>query len=166
MDLPLKAQFARLGPAEAMSRVASGSPVALLLERRADITAIQTIPAIMALARRWMPMLRAKRLIEAVVEDRRAFARIPKVESTDALVADLAVAGIRATLLPDGDVDIKALRERLGLTQDQFAIRYGLDLDAVRNWEHGRRKPDTAARSYLRMIERNPQVVEETIWSV
>jgi putative transcriptional regulator len=47
------------------------------------------------------------------------------------------------------------------LTQEQFALRYGLDLDAVRNWEHKRRTPDLAAQSYLRVIERMPQEASE-----
>ena len=35
-------------------------------------------------------------------------------------------------------VDVKAIRERVGLSQAKFAARFGFALDAVRNWEQGR----------------------------
>ena len=44
-------------------------------------------------------------------------------------------------------------------------MRYGLDVDAVRNWETGRRTPDSAALSYLRAIRANPEAVEAALWS-
>jgi putative transcriptional regulator len=49
-------------------------------------------------------------------------------------------------------------------TPRQSALHYGLELDAVRNWEHGRRKPDTAAQSYLRAISNDPAGVEAALW--
>lgn len=55
------------------------------------------------------------------------------------------------------------MRERLGLTQKQFALTYGLDIDAVRDWEGGRRAPDTAAKSYLTVIDLEPGQVAKTL---
>jgi putative transcriptional regulator len=49
------------------------------------------------------------------------------------------------------------------LTQEQFTLRFGLELDAVRNWEYGRREPDVAAKSYLTVIERDPEAVQEAL---
>jgi putative transcriptional regulator len=116
--------------------------------------------------KRWMPTLRAKRAVEAMVAERKAFVLVPKVESLEALTAELAQAGVKATTVPGAEtVDVKAIRDRLDLTQEQFAVRYGLDVDAVRNWEHGRRKPDTAAQSYLRAISGNPGAVEAALWT-
>jgi putative transcriptional regulator len=60
-------------------------------------------------------------------------------------------------------VDVRKLRERLGLTQEQFSLRFGLELDAVRNWEYGRRQLDKAARSYLAVIERDPEMVPDAL---
>jgi len=111
-----------------------------------------------------MNLLRAKRAIEAMVRDGSAFVHVPKVESLAALIGELARSGIRATALPATNIDVSALRGRLGLTQDQFAVRYGLDIDAVRNWEAGRRTPDTAARSYLRAISARPDAVRDALW--
>jgi putative transcriptional regulator len=41
--------------------------------------------------------------------------------------------------------------------------RFGPELDAVRNWEYSRREPDAAARSYLTVIERDPEAVQEAL---
>lgn len=74
------------------------------------------------------------------------------------------VNGIYGNRVARDDIDVKAIRQRLDLTQEQFAMHYGLELDAVRNWEHGRRKPDTAAQSYLRAISNDPAGVEAALW--
>jgi putative transcriptional regulator len=129
-----------------------------------DIRAIKTIPAIVALSRRGVPLLRAKRAIEALVTDRKVFVTIPQVESNEVLTDELAQAGVAATTLPGACPNVKATRERLGLTQEQFALQFGLDLDALRNWEHGRRTPDTAARSYLLAIDHDPTAIETALW--
>ena len=62
-----------------------------------------------------------------------------------------------------GAVDIRKLRDRLGLTQEQFALRFGLELDAVRNWEYGRRAPDAAAKAYLTVIDSDPEAVRKAL---
>jgi DNA-binding transcriptional regulator YiaG len=69
-----------------------------------------------------------------------------------------------ATLTPRAS-NVRQLRERLGLSQEQFALRYGLDIDAVRNWEYGRREPDKAAKSYLSIIDRDPAHVAQALAS-
>jgi putative transcriptional regulator len=57
-------------------------------------------------------------------------------------------------------VDVKAIRQGLGLTQASFAARFGLSLHALRNWEQGKRKPDPAARAYLKAIKKAPETVK------
>jgi putative transcriptional regulator len=39
------------------------------------------------------------------------------------------------------EVDVKAIRRKLGMTQAEFARSFGFALDAVQNWEQGRRRP-------------------------
>jgi putative transcriptional regulator len=56
-------------------------------------------------------------------------------------------------------VDVVAIRTRLGLSQGEFAARFGFKLDALQNWEQDRRRPDGAARALLRVIEREPEAV-------
>jgi putative transcriptional regulator len=57
----------------------------------------------------------------------------------------------------------KRIRAKLHLTQEQFAGNFNLPLGTVRDWELGRRQPDTAARNLLRVIEHNPEVVIEAL---
>jgi putative transcriptional regulator len=57
------------------------------------------------------------------------------------------------------EVDVVAIRTQLGLSQGEFATRFGFKLDALQNWEQGRRRPDGAARAFLRVIEREPEAV-------
>jgi putative transcriptional regulator len=60
-------------------------------------------------------------------------------------------------------VDVKAIRRRMGLSQASFAAHYGLSLHSLRNWEQGKRQPDPAARAYLRVIEKAPDVVRKVL---
>jgi putative transcriptional regulator len=60
-------------------------------------------------------------------------------------------------------VDIRAIRQREGLSQEQFARRYGFALSALRDWEQGRRQPDRAARLLLRVIEQEPEAVRRAL---
>ena len=60
-------------------------------------------------------------------------------------------------------VDVKVIRKRLGLSQAKFAAEFGFALDAVRNWEQGRRQPDVAARAFLMVIEREPDAVRRAL---
>lgn len=107
-------------------------------------------------------MLRAKRAMEELLAAGRAFVNLPTVEDPKALAAELAEAGIAAAPIePPQAVDVRGLRKRLGLTREQFAARYGLEVETVRNWEMGRREPDTTARSYLRAISNDPERVEQ-----
>ncbi|MDL2280217.1 helix-turn-helix domain-containing protein [Desulfovibrio sp. OttesenSCG-928-G11] len=56
-------------------------------------------------------------------------------------------------------VNVKAIRTELGLSQAGFAARFGLSLHTLRNWEQGKRTPDPAARAYLKVIAKAPDVV-------
>ena len=53
-------------------------------------------------------------------------------------------------------MDVRVLRQRLGLTREGFATRYGLEVETVRNWKPGLRDPDTTTRSDLRAISNAP----------
>jgi putative transcriptional regulator len=162
MDSSLRERFARLGPIRAADLVPCGSPAVFVLRLPPGQGVPKTINATLALVKRGMAMLHAKRRIEELLQTGRAFVDVPTVEDPTALAADLAAAGIAAAPVePSHAVDVRALRERLGLTREQFAIRYGLEVETVRNWEAGRREPDTTARSYLRVISNDPEHVEQ-----
>ncbi len=61
------------------------------------------------------------------------------------------------------DIDVRALRSRLGLSREQFAQRFRFPARTVQEWEQGRRRPDQSARAYLTVIDRNPKAVEEAL---
>ena len=50
---------------------------------------------------------------------------------------------------------------RLDLTQEEFAATFHIPLGTRHDWERGAREPDTSAKTFLRVIERNPQAVIE-----
>lgn len=54
-------------------------------------------------------------------------------------------------------------REAAGLSQQEFARRYDIPVATLRDWEQGRRTPDTTAKNYLRLIARDPDWVAETL---
>src|SRR4051812_11042567 len=64
------------------------------------------------------------------------------------------------------EIDVRALRQRLGMTQEVFAARYGLTLARLRDWEQGRSAPDGAVRAYLKVIEKEPEAVARALATV
>jgi len=57
----------------------------------------------------------------------------------------------------------KEIRTRLNLTQEQFAARFHLRLGTIRDWEQGKNEPDSAARVLLRVIDQNPEAVDQAL---
>src|SRR3989442_3244708 len=71
---------------------------------------------------------------------------------------------LRTTIYTIPDlVDVRAVREALGLSQSQFAARYGFSPRTLQEWEQGRSKPDVAVRAYLKVIENDPKAVERAL---
>jgi len=56
-------------------------------------------------------------------------------------------------------VNVAGLRQRMGLTQEQFAARFGFSVATLRHWERGDRNPRGAALVLLNVIERDPNAV-------
>jgi putative transcriptional regulator len=61
------------------------------------------------------------------------------------------------------DVDVRAIREGQGLTREEFAERYGLQVRAIQEWEQGRRKPEPAVRAYMLVIKNQPAAVRKAL---
>ena len=51
--------------------------------------------------------------------------------------------------------DIRAVRERSGMTEQQFAKTFGIGLGTLQKWERGERRPSGAAKSLLRVMQAN-----------
>jgi putative transcriptional regulator len=61
------------------------------------------------------------------------------------------------------DVDVKAIRLTLNLTQQAFAARFGFSVNTLRHWEHGTRLPEGPTRAYLVVIDRAPDAVQKAL---
>ena len=64
------------------------------------------------------------------------------------------VAGVRVREFPEPNV--KAIRERTGLSQDRFAYLIGIKPKTLQNWEQQRVRSSGPARALLRIVEDNP----------
>lgn len=54
------------------------------------------------------------------------------------------------------EIDIKAIRRELKLSQDEFASAFGFTLSQIRDWEQGRHRPLHSHRAYLLLIQSDP----------
>ena len=59
--------------------------------------------------------------------------------------------------------DVRAIRQRLHMSQQRFAKTYRIPLPTLKNWEQGRRAPDAPAAAYLQAISRQPKAVKEAL---
>jgi len=57
------------------------------------------------------------------------------------------------------DIDVLKIRRNMGLTREAFAMRFGLQLGTVRDWEQRKRRPEGAARVLLTVIAAEPKAV-------
>lgn len=60
-------------------------------------------------------------------------------------------------------VDVAGLRQCVGMTQEQFAARFGMSVATLRHWERGDRQPAGPALVLLNLIERNPKAVLQAL---
>lgn len=54
-------------------------------------------------------------------------------------------------------VDVKAIREKTGLSQPRFAAVFKIPVGTLRNWEQGRRQPEGPAIALLHIIDKEPE---------
>jgi putative transcriptional regulator len=62
-------------------------------------------------------------------------------------------------------IDVKRVRRKLGLSQNDFAETFGINAATLRNWELGPRQPDGPARVLLTIIDREPAAVQRVLLS-
>ena len=70
---------------------------------------------------------------------------------------------VRVTLVHVPDVDVRGVRTKMGLSQAQFATKFGFPPATLRNWEQGRSRPDAPTRVLLAVIEKHPEAVEDVL---
>lgn len=70
-----------------------------------------------------------------------------------------------AKLFVPPEISVQKIRNKLQLSQDQFASLFGFTVHQIRQWEQGRVRPLGAARAYLMIIDRDPKAVMELLRS-
>lgn len=64
--------------------------------------------------------------------------------------------------IPD-EIDVKAIREALDMSQSEFAEHFGFSVRTLQDWEQGRRVPSGVAKNFLILLQRAPDLVRETL---
>jgi putative transcriptional regulator len=101
-----------------------------------------------------MQRLRLKadgRIVE--LRDGREFPLVPAMATSSLLTKSSTSAA------PDMAPAVRDLRRRARLTQQEFAVRLGVPVETIRNWEQGKRMPRGPARALLAVIAHAPDTV-------
>jgi putative transcriptional regulator len=91
----------------------------------------------------------------------KAFDRIR--EGLEQAIAHAAGEPVDAVMHHPAKPDVKSIRQKTGLTQEQFASRCHISVNTLRHWERGDRQPHGAATALLQLVEHNPRFVMETL---
>lgn len=59
--------------------------------------------------------------------------------------------------------DVAAIRQSYGMTQQEFSALLGISTGTLRNWEQGRRKPQGPAKVLLKIAEKRPKAILESL---
>lgn len=79
---------------------------------------------------------------------------LQSVEQMDAIVQDKQKPA-RQFEFPE--LEVKAIREKTGLSQGRFAILIGVSKRTLENWEQGRRHPTGPAKALLKIVDADPE---------
>lgn len=60
-------------------------------------------------------------------------------------------------------INVKAIREKTGLSQQKFCMTFGVSINTLQHWEQGISSPRGTAKVLLKILEQNPKMVMEAI---
>lgn len=63
------------------------------------------------------------------------------------------------------DVDVRRIRKKLNMSQNDFAKYFGVKVRTIQDWEQGRRIPSGASKNFLFVIDREPEAVRRALTS-
>ena len=160
-----KARLARPGQIPAVARprsVIAGPRVPVLLEL-ADPKAFDghRIQFAYALTAHAVPLREGHSILNRIAEFHRAATALSGVDV--ALGGAFAPFGIRVLRPRAPEIVPAEIRARTGLSQPEFAARYGFTDATIKNWEQGRAKPDVAARLALWLIDNDPDAIDRAL---
>lgn len=160
--LSFREQLARREDTGAKNPAPSGFPASVVL--RLCGTADHPVTLIQTLARWGLGLRKAHAVVTRLVAGERLPVLLPDAPEPTEIGSTLEHLGVSVSFPhPPATVDVRAIRAKLGLTQKEFAARFCLDVDSVRNWEQGRYDPDPYTRILLKVIEQHPEAVEEVL---
>jgi putative transcriptional regulator len=58
------------------------------------------------------------------------------------------------------NIDVKTIRVKLDMMQEEFAASFGFSINTLRHWEQGRRVPEGPTRAHLLVINHDPEAVQ------
>ena len=62
-------------------------------------------------------------------------------------------------------IDVKDLRAKVGMSQNEFASAFGISVATLRHWERGDRTPQGPALVLLNVVAKEPQAVLRALQS-
>lgn len=157
--LSFREALARQGETPADRPIPSGSPVKVILSAGPMPQPVSVAIVLRSLGH---SLKKAHEILDRLAAGQSVPTELVVPDGRD-VTAELHELGVQMKTLERPRVDIRAIRQGLGLTQPEFAIRFGLELDTVQNWEQGRNSPDPAASVLLKVIEKNPEAVDAAL---
>lgn len=85
-------------------------------------------------------------------------------DEVDISAEDTANASPYGVYIPQ-EIDVRDIRSKLGMTQQEFAGRFGFSIKTLQHWEQKHRAPEGPTRAYLLVIDRDPQAVQRALRS-
>ncbi len=132
----------------------------------------RTIPILVAgyLGKKWEAEVTATKTKRTPTSRPRVPAKRPTVGARIIEGLEQAVAWTRGendkvqvTLVHVPMVNVRKIRTKMGLSQAQFATKFGFPPATLRNWEQGRSRPDAPTRMLLAVIAKPPEAVEDVL---
>lgn len=78
-------------------------------------------------------------------------------------IAESSALSTRSGVHIPQEIDVKAIRTKLGMTQLAFAKRFGFSIKTLQQWEQKQRVPEGPTRAYLLVIDRDPDAVQRAL---
>jgi len=63
------------------------------------------------------------------------------------------------------DIDVKAIREKLEMTQEVFSETFAIPVSTLKKWETNNHVPEGPAKAYLMVIDKSPRAVKKALRS-
>jgi putative transcriptional regulator len=61
------------------------------------------------------------------------------------------------------EIDVKKIREDMGMSQSEFADYFGFSVRTLQEWEQWRSFPRGVAKSFLILLQREPDMVRKAL---